>query len=71
MPDPFAHGTPAGDGHVWVDPGAAPCSDCECCTERLCRTATQAGQVCAAASPEPDLVASCRCTTPTTGATDE
>ncbi len=44
--DPFAHGTPVGDDHTWVDPGQIFCPDCECCTIRLCRTAVERGRTC-------------------------
>lgn len=46
MNDPYAHGTPAGDHHTWVDPGQRDCPNCPCCTVRLCRTAAQAAQTC-------------------------
>ena len=46
MPDPFAHGTPAGDDHTWVDPGQLPCPNCSCCLRRLCDTAREAELPC-------------------------
>lgn len=46
--DPFAHGTPVGDDHMWADPGRMPCPDCPCCTVNLCRTAADRGRTCAA-----------------------
>lgn len=45
--DPFAHGTPAGDHHTWIDPGRLPCPDCPCCTVNLCTTAAERGRTCA------------------------
>lgn len=46
MPDPFAHGMPAGDYHSWVKPPSPNCPDCECCTSALCSRATSGGVPC-------------------------
>ncbi len=47
MSDPFAHGTPVGDHHMWVSPSSGdPCPYCECCTARLCRRAIDKDTAC-------------------------
>jgi hypothetical protein len=46
MTDPFAHGTPVGDHHMWADPGQLDCPDCRCCTVRLCQAARERGTTC-------------------------
>lgn len=46
MVDPYAHGTPAGDHHTWVDPGRPDCPNCVCCLVRLCQTAQERGVPC-------------------------
>lgn len=66
MTDPFAHGTPVGDSHMWVDPGQEACPDCPCCTVRLCATAKEQARTCAqiaGTEPRPGFhsVAGCRC----------
>lgn len=48
IPDPFAHGTPVGDDHTWIDPGRVGCADCECCIARLCQIAQLQGTTCRA-----------------------
>lgn len=46
MSDPFAHGTPVGDHHMWADPDRLPCPNCRCCTAGLCRVARERGTTC-------------------------
>jgi hypothetical protein len=64
MPDPFAHGTPVGDSHTWIDPSRRDCPDCECCTIRLCRDARESQRTCVQVAPMRDaaLVHDCPCT---------
>lgn len=64
--DPFAHGTPVGDHHMWADPGRLDCPGCPCCTVRLCQTARDQGTNCRAlvtnTGPDSHDVTGCPCT---------
>lgn len=46
MADPFAHGTPVGDSHMWVRPASAPCPNCDCCSAALCALAKEKDGAC-------------------------
>lgn len=46
--DPFAHGTPSGDDHTWVNPNRLDCPSCSCCTVGLCRGAQRQSRSCSA-----------------------
>lgn len=67
MTDPFAHGTPVGDHHMWVSPAAGdPCPHCDCCTKRLCARAIKRGTAChwEAAAGDVLAVSDCPCWRP-------
>ena len=59
----IAHGTPAGDEHVWVSSGAPECERCECCTAGLCEVGATLMGGCEDATSEAarDLVRGCPC----------
>lgn len=44
--DPYAHGTPVGDSHMWVRPASPACPDCECCSAALCKLAKEKNSAC-------------------------
>lgn len=71
MTDPFAHGTPVGDHHTWVDAGRLPCPDCSCCTVRLCERGREHAFGCqgVARAQDRETVRDCPCSSKTEAVT--
>jgi hypothetical protein len=71
MADPFAHGTPVGDHHMWIDPSAGPCPNCDCCSARLCERGRAHAFGCHwVATSGRNLVRDCPCSAETTEGTE-
>ncbi len=54
------------DSHVWLRPLPDDCPDCDCCSERLCRQATERHLSCVDIVGSGDMdVSQCPCSTKT------